>query len=291
MTIFQELQIEGHKLAALSFNPDQKGPPIILLHGIIASIHFWSLDLLAPFLKLGPCYALSLPGHYPAAFPENFAVADLTAELLAHLLTSAIQQIAGQQPGILVGHSTGGFAALNIAARTPNMAQKVISISGFAHGQWTGWLGMCQRIARQGALGQGVFKSLFKLAYWERVYHSTGRFYVADPARLAAYPNIKAIMRENYLPLKHLSLNDVIKYFIVMPEINISGLLPQIRVPTLVLTGDRDPIVPPEQAQIIARRVATARLVTIRDAGHLPFYENPSEYQRAIVEWLDQNVE
>ncbi len=71
MTQLQELHSEGHKLAALSFNPEQAGCPVILLHGIIASVHFWSPDLVAPFLKLGPCYALSLPGHYPAAFPSS----------------------------------------------------------------------------------------------------------------------------------------------------------------------------------------------------------------------------
>jgi pimeloyl-ACP methyl ester carboxylesterase len=286
-----ELKIEGHTLLALSFNPEQKGPPIILLHGIIASVHFWSDDLLAPFLKSGPCYALSLPGHYPAAFPKDFAVADLTAESLARLLTAAIRQIAGQQPVILVGHSTGAFAALNIAARTPELIRKVISISGFTHGKWSGVLGVAQWFARRGRLGRAAFNIFFWFVCWKIIYHLAWRFFVNDSARLTNYPNIKAIIQESFLPFTHLLPSDVIKYFIAMPEIDITGLLQQIRVPTFAMTGDCDPIVPPEQAYLVVRQVAAANLAVIRDAGHFPFYEKPHEYQEAIAEWLNMGVE
>ena len=289
MPILQEIQIQGHRLAAINFNPEKEGIPVILIHGILASVNFWSADLLEPFLKLGPCWALSLPGHYPAIFPEGFTASDLNAELLAHLQIIAIQKLVKKQPVILVGHSTGGFAALNIAAHMPEMAHKVISISGFARGQWTGWLGMNQRLARQGALGQRVFKLLFRMAHWESIYNALARFYVADPAGFAANPNIKEILHENYISFKHLSLHDSIKYFIAMPDIDIGELLPRICAPTLVLTGGLDPIVPPEQSLTIAQQVAAAQLITIRNCGHLPFFENRIDYKLAINKWIDEN--
>jgi pimeloyl-ACP methyl ester carboxylesterase len=290
MNDLQELHIEGHKLAALSFNPDQAGPPVILIHGIIGSVYFWSPDLLAPFLNIGPCYSLSLPGHYPAAFPKGFSPAALTADYLAQIMTCAIRQLVGTRPCLLVGHSTGGFAALNIAAHAPDMAQNVISISGFAQGRWTGWLGMYQHLARSGRAGQWTFKTLFRLGHLESIYRETARFYVVDRATLAAYPNMPHILHANCLIFRKLATGEVIHYFAVMPDIDISDVLHCIRVPTLVLTGDRDPIVPPAQADVIARQISSSRLITLRNVGHFPFYEQPAEYQQALKVWIAANL-
>lgn len=291
MTISQELQIEGHKLVALTFNSDRKGPPVILFHGIIASVHFWTPDLLAPFLKLGPCYVLSLPGHYPAVFPRDFSRSSLTADTLARILTCAIRQLVGLTPSILVGHSTGGFVALNIAAHTPEIVRNVISISGFAQGRWTGLLGMYQHLARSGKSGQWLFNALFRLGQVESIYGATARFYVADATKLAAYPNIRQTIYENYKVFGRLSLADIIHYFAVMPEIDICEQLPQIRVPTLILTGDSDPIVPSEQSRLIKRQVSTGKLVVLKKVGHFPFFESPNEYQMALNEWIEANLE
>jgi 3-oxoadipate enol-lactonase len=64
--------------------------------------------------------------------------------------------------------------------------------------------------------------------------------------------------------------------------------LPEIRVPTLVLTGDRDVLIPPENARILAGRIPDAQLVVIEDAGHVFFCEQPEATNRALVAFLDQ---
>jgi pimeloyl-ACP methyl ester carboxylesterase len=290
MTTAKEMQIEGHKLVTLSFNPDTPGSPIILLHGIIASVHFWSPDLLAPYTRYGPCYALSLPGHYPAAFPSNFSQDSLTAEMIAHTLTAAIRQLVGDQPVILVGHSTGGFAALDIAIHAPKVPQGVISISGFAHGLWTGWLGMYQWLARQGWPGQLLFRSLFKLGHIRTMYRATARFYAANPRQLMAYPHFEQMIDSGVTYFRQLALDAMVKYFAVMPNIDVGSLLTRIVVPTLVLTGDCDPIAPPSQSHLIAKQVLSAELAVVREAGHFPFFEKPDEYQLAIDGWLRQHA-
>ena len=154
----QTLAIDGHTLAVVSFPSEADGPPIFLLHGITASVHFWTSELIAPFTAHGPCYALSLPGHYPAAFPRDFSESTLDAELIAKLLIEAVRGVHDDGPVVLVGHSTGGFAALDIAAHAPELAQAVISISGFANGTWTGALGLNQKLTRAGRWGRQLFK-------------------------------------------------------------------------------------------------------------------------------------
>lgn len=58
-------------------------------------------------------------------------------------------------------------------------------------------------------------------------------------------------------------------------------------VPTLVLWGARDSITPLDQGEDLARLVPNARLVVLRDAGHIPAIENPRGFESALVAFLD----
>jgi pimeloyl-ACP methyl ester carboxylesterase len=159
MTAYQTFDIKGHTLAALCLNPDTLGEPIILVHGITASISSWQVNPLPFILEQGPCYSLSLPGHYPAAFPSDFQQSQVTAEMMARVMAEAIHQLVGESRVTLIGHSNGGFSVLNIAARYPEMVRRFVSIAGFAHGRWTGFLGAYQRLVRMGKVGQAVYKT------------------------------------------------------------------------------------------------------------------------------------
>jgi pimeloyl-ACP methyl ester carboxylesterase len=82
----------------------------------------------------------------------------------------------------------------------------------------------------------------------------------------------------------------MVQYFAVMPDMDISPLLPRITAPTLVLTGDSDPIVPPAQSHRIAEKVPHADLVVLKGAGHFPSVESPAEYQQVVSEWLRRQL-
>jgi pimeloyl-ACP methyl ester carboxylesterase len=62
--------------------------------------------------------------------------------------------------------------------------------------------------------------------------------------------------------------------------------LAEIRAPTLVLVGDRDPLTPPDRAQEIASAIPGADLVVIPDCGHASTLEQPEAVSAALVEWL-----
>ncbi|MBN1888498.1 MAG: alpha/beta hydrolase [Thermoflexales bacterium] len=281
------MQIEGHTLAALPLNPGAAGQPLVLLHGITGSINFWITAPPPYLLEQGPCYALSLPGHSPAAFPAGFRAESLTAEMIARVLAAAIRELVGSQPVTLIGHSSGGFAALSIAAHTPEIAQRVLSIAGFAHGQWTGALGLYQRLVRSGSLGQGLFKAIYKSAGASRTMFRLGwTMYVADRRAMDAYPYLDQALNNTHPDVKRLDLDAMIHYFSRMPEIDISNLLPRITAPTLAVAGERDPIVPPAQARLVAHEVPNAELALIEGAGHMPFLERPAEYERVVSSWL-----
>jgi pimeloyl-ACP methyl ester carboxylesterase len=291
MLTTREMQIEGHKLVALSFNSNTSGPPIILLHGITSSVKTWIDDELSLLAQHGPCYALSLPGHYPAAFPRGFGTESLTANTVARVLTGAVRSLAGGQPVVLIGHSTGGFAALAIAAHAPEIARCVVSISGFVQGRWNGLLGAYQRLIRRGLLGKSLFKLSYRLNRWPRAwFRATLRVYAADSRKLFACPHLDAVIDGSLPYYRHLDLNAMAQYFAAMPDIDIASWLPRITAPTLALTGDSDPIVPPAQSHLIAGQVPCADLEVIAGVGHVPMFEDYAEYRRVVAGWLQRQL-
>jgi pimeloyl-ACP methyl ester carboxylesterase len=59
-----------------------------------------------------------------------------------------------------------------------------------------------------------------------------------------------------------------------------------VRQPTLVLTGDDDPIVPPANSRILASLIPGAQLEVIRGGGHLMLFDSPALVGPCVAEFL-----
>jgi 3-oxoadipate enol-lactonase len=64
--------------------------------------------------------------------------------------------------------------------------------------------------------------------------------------------------------------------------------LPRIQTPTLVLHGDQDRLVPPENGRVLASRIPGARFLLIRDAGHILITDQPEACVDAICGFLKE---
>ncbi len=62
--------------------------------------------------------------------------------------------------------------------------------------------------------------------------------------------------------------------------------LPEIQTPTLIIHGDKDKLVPPQNGDILRERIPGSTLRTVSGAGHMFFWERPAESAAAIVEFL-----
>ncbi len=62
--------------------------------------------------------------------------------------------------------------------------------------------------------------------------------------------------------------------------------LAQVAVPTLVITGREDTLVPPKDAEMMQQAIQGARLVSIPNAAHLSNFEQPEAFSRAVMEFL-----
>lgn len=100
------------------------GYPIVFLHGYAETKSTW--DYLLPELKNFACYALDLPGHGHAPLPEKFSIADF-ANYVADFIKTHIKQKT-----FVVGHSMGGYVALELAASQPQLISGIGLVNSHA---------------------------------------------------------------------------------------------------------------------------------------------------------------
>jgi pimeloyl-ACP methyl ester carboxylesterase len=105
-----------------------EGTPVILIHGIAASLHDWD-DLIPDLSQRGySCYALDLLGHGDS--PKVDSRAYQMDWLLDHFF-DWMKSLHLTEPAILVGHSLGGYIALEYARRVSAWTRGLVLINPF----------------------------------------------------------------------------------------------------------------------------------------------------------------
>jgi pimeloyl-ACP methyl ester carboxylesterase len=67
---------------------------------------------------------------------------------------------------------------------------------------------------------------------------------------------------------------------------SIAQMLATLNLPTLIIWGSRDRVVPLEHGSYMAQQIPNARLAIIRGAGHMPFYEKPRQCNAIVLQFL-----
>jgi 3-oxoadipate enol-lactonase len=70
-------------------------------------------------------------------------------------------------------------------------------------------------------------------------------------------------------------------------EFNVEAELGQVDFPTLILHGTGDLIVPPRNAELLAKKISTSKLVLIEGGPHLTFIEYYEKFNNAILTFID----
>ncbi|MDZ8055399.1 MAG: alpha/beta fold hydrolase [Aulosira sp. ZfuVER01] len=279
----QYIEVGEHQLISLGANQNKPGIPIIFLHGITLSANFWIANLPPLVREHLPWYSLSLPGHYPDSYQPEL----LTADMLADILMSAIHKLVGKQPVALVGYSTGGFAALNLAANFPEQIKGVFCISGFSQGQWHGLLGWLQRLTQNSVIGKFLCKILCKALMLNQAgYKLACSFNAGDRAAYWNAPTLQTTVEAVYPDAVKHNLNNIVDLFEWFADMDISHVLPKIQAPTLILSGDRDPIILLAHAKFLTSQIPNAELIVLQGMGHLFFAERSLAYQNLLTSWI-----
>jgi pimeloyl-ACP methyl ester carboxylesterase len=197
--------------------------------------------------------------------------------------------VAGNEPVILVGWSTGGFSALNLAAEDPDRVLGVMSISGFARGCWGGSLGLIQRLTRIPLIGgtgadlvSRIMNSSERLVEWFLLRGAAQRTLAR---RSPEWPAVLASLRNSG---RNLDATAMANLFARLYDIDISESLPRIKCPVLIVAGLREPYVAGIETRRLLSLISHAESRLVPDAGHLFFAEYREIWQELLPDWLQR---
>ncbi|MCC1496080.1 alpha/beta fold hydrolase [Alcanivorax sp. 1008] len=276
----------GHQLAYLAVNEHlatDKEPAIVFIHGVLASVNFWR-DCVPPEFKEGRAwYSLSLPAHHPSTVPQNFSIGDVDDGWFFQVMSGGLKGLLGDRKAIVVGHSTGGFSALNIAIHHAPNVIGIVSVAGFHVGKWGGVEGMLLKIAGLGKWAKGLFVSNISIS---KSSHFVRRIFASllahDHKAFRSNPLSKRML-ENIEP--NTLSQDPSALFVLfngITSLEIADQLHKIDMPCYIFSGTHDPVVPAEQSHVLAAKVPNAKSVEFQNVGHMPFIEDSDAYFEAL---------
>jgi 3-oxoadipate enol-lactonase len=249
----------------LNYSEKGQGMPVVLLHGFPFRGVIWHEQQ----ERLSDRYRVIAPdlrGHGQSPAPPGVYEMELLARDVLALLDALLVEKA-----VILGHSMGGYVALAAWKLAPDRFVGLGLIASQADAD--------TEIARQGR---------YKLA----------KKVAAEGSKVVAEALLPKLFARN-LPagtpfvdqLRQMILNTssagIIGSLQGMAQRSDSGpLLPNINIPVLVLAGDKDQIIPCENAPAMAAALAAATLASVKNAGHLPMLEQPQATTAAIRDFL-----
>lgn len=275
-------EVRGHQIAVVDGRAGRTGPPLVFAHGIAVSANLWPALLQDTRLGELPWISVGLPAHFPSEAPEGFSRDDVTEDFFAECLATPAREMFGGEPVHLIGWSTGGFAALAVAAHQPDLAASVVALSGFARGKWRSHLGTWQFLARWRP-GQFVLVTAMKV--YRRVRWMYRGFMQGLARQKLELPD--AVFDMLFADFGQHELHALTELIAGIRKLDLTDDLAHIRAPVLLLAGSRDKVIRASETQHLQEHLPQARLVEIPDTGHIFYGEALAENLRLIEEWIE----
>ncbi len=254
----------------LNYEIAGQGETVVVLHGMTGSTQDWAnqIRVLSPNYRV---VALDMRGHGKSAAPpgeEEYSIPIFTEDVFGLLKLLNIEKCC------LVGHSVGGFIALQFALKHQDMLAALVPVDT-ASGQIAGAPGAAQ-----------LRQKLDELARSQGLEAAFEYDAANNPMRIERFqkhPELKEISRRKVLMT---SVNG----YIYCPRGSakretLTPRLSEIKVPTLIYWGEEDS--PFTQAvQVLKEGIPDSELVTVKGVGHSPHEEAPEVFNEALVKFL-----
>lgn len=252
---------------------------VLLIHGLAGSSKTW--DLVMP--ELGERYdviATDLLGHGQSAKPTgDYSLGAFASGLRDFLAVMGVDGVT------IVGHSFGGGVAMQLAYQHPHLVDRLVLVGSGGLGRDVSWL--LRILTLPGA--EYLMPLWFPRPIVDRatdVGRFLGRRNIRNPhlaemwraySSLAGASNRKAFVR---------TMRGVIE-----PggqTVNASDrLYLAARVPTLIVWGDNDGVIPVQHGLDAHDQIEGSRLEILEGVGHFPHVESPERFVEVLLDFLD----
>lgn len=263
---------------AVSFTEAGTGPVLLLVHGMGGNCRNWE-EVVEPLARSHTVIAPDLPGH-GASQPGggDYSIGALAAGLRDLMVA------LGHERATLVGHSLGGGIAMQFSYQFPEMVERLVLVSSGGLGPEVSPVlraaslpGADRFIAATADVGQRIGPAVGRAlgmiglrpnADVAEVLRGYGT--LTDPDRRAAFlGTVRAVIDtrgQRVAATDRLYLAEA--------------------VPTLIVWGERDSIIPVRHGEDAHRHIPGSRLEVFEDIGHLPQVEAPLRFVLTLEAFL-----
>ncbi len=239
-----------------------QGVPIILLHGYPLDHSIWWSVI--PFLtKIARIITPDLRGQGQSDAPETICTMDLIADDIAGLM-DALEF----QKGIIIGHSMGGYASLAFARRYPSRTAGLGLVASHSRADTPEG-----RKARMESVNQIKKDGMAEIAH-------------SMPEKLTRQIELWPMLQKLIQATNPKGAINALQAMAGRPDS--IKFLADIKIPSLVVAGGSDSLIPIEKAKETARKMQNGKLVVIPTAGHIPMLEYPVDTAHAIAGLIDR---
>jgi pimeloyl-ACP methyl ester carboxylesterase len=272
----RHVRLHGHDVG---YRIAGEGPAIVLIHGMAGSSRTWQ-DVLPLLARDHTVVAPDLLGHGGSAKPPGDYSLGAHANALRDLLLGAL----GIERATLVGQSLGGGVAMQLAYQHPELCERLVLAASGGLGREVSWL------LRLFALPAAEYAMP---VLFPRLVRDRGN-------RLGAFLKDRGIraprLTEMWRAYASLAEPENRHAFVrtVRAVIDLGGqavcaddrLYLAAAIPTLILWGARDDIIPVEHAHRAHERMPGSRLEIFEESGHFLHAEEPARFARAVADFV-----
>jgi len=228
---------------------DTQRPVLLFLHGWRSEGRIWQ-KVMAHFSEHN-IYAIDFPGFGASDVPKNdFYLQDYADVVNDFIKKNNLENI------IIIGHSFGGRVGIKLASDSPEYLKKLVLVDS---------AGIKIKKNNFKKVIAKIVKPIFKLPFM-------------SPVRTKIYQSMGA---EDYIATPKLK-----QTFINIINENLAAILPKIKIPTLLIWGEKDEDTPLEYARIIEQRISGSKLVILKGAGHFSFLDKEEEFVDNLQKFL-----
>jgi pimeloyl-ACP methyl ester carboxylesterase len=268
------VDVDGLLVHVRDQGPSSDPLPLVLIHGTGASLHTWE-GWATELARTRRVISFDLPGFgltgpYPNQADGDYRDARyvaFTRQLLARL---------GVGRAIVAGNSLGGAIAWQLALADPERVAGLVLVDAAGHEVVPESVPLGFRLAQLPVLREGMRWVLPRRAVESSVVNVYG-----NPARVRG----ETVDRYYELTLREGNRAALMQRMDQLAPGPVARLA-EIRVPTLILWGERDRLIPPRWGQAFQQAIPGSRLVNFPDLGHVPQEENPAATLAALRDWL-----